>query len=92
MLQPSVVDLVSATCVGSTLNSAASLARTSSRMPSAREKYGSPPRPCATSTSSSAIIASAATRGSGPFVPAFRYAYCSRTGKAARTSSKLGTA
>ena len=46
MLQPSVVERVSATCSGATDRSAASFARTSSRMPSAREKYGSPPRPC----------------------------------------------
>jgi hypothetical protein len=38
------------------------------------------------------MIASTAARGSGPFVPAFRYAKCSSTGNAARTSSKLGTA
>ena len=90
MLQPSVVERVRATCSGATDRSAASFARTSSRKPSAREKYGSPPRPCVRSTSCSARMASTVDRASGPFVPAFRYARWSSTGKAARASSKVG--
>ena len=87
MLQPSVVEPVSAICSGAAPTRPPSATRACLRRSSIRSKYSLPKRPSARSASSCSCTAAAVGRASGPNVPAFRYASRSSTGKSDRASS-----
>ena len=74
MLQPSVVEVVSATFAGSTCTTPASAARACPRSASISRCRACPPRPRSRSASWRAFIASIVGRATGPIEPAFRYA------------------
>jgi hypothetical protein len=84
MLQPSVVELVSATLSAVAQIAAASFSRTRSRNANMLSNHAIPPRPCSWSKRLRSSIAAIVARDSGPRLPAFRYAKRSCTGKSAR--------
>ena len=91
MLQPSVVDAVSATWLGVDAEQRRERARASAaRKPMTRSRNGLPPRPPARSRAScaSASPRPSRARAARPY-PAFRYARRSSTGKSARASSSV---
>ena len=84
---PSVVERVSATSSGEQPSGRASRSRSAVASSIMLMKWGIAPRPSVSSRCTRAAAASAPRRGTGPSVPAFRYAMRSSTGNSARKAA-----